>query len=202
MIPYLYQINIKNMEVSTWEETENMKSKDEIENNKDYLFISFKKNGLEHRLKQKGFNQIDLREVLSTAINNNKKYIASIKVDISYSIQITGKFYSNPNYIQFIFDQLIQNAIGTMDISKSTPFIHIELVADAKSLKLEILDNGNGLTPNKLNDDINITALSASTDYDIGLYLIEQFIHRLSGKIYFDSALKTGTLIQVEIPNI
>lgn len=189
------------MEVSTLEKTENMKSKDEIKNNKEYLFISFKKNGLEYTTKQNRFSQIDLREVLSKAINNNKKHLTSTHVDISYSIQITAKFYSNANYIQFIFDQLVLNALDTMDISKSTPFIHIELVADAKSLKLEILDNGAGLTQNKLKDNVSITAFSASTDYDIGLYLIEQFIHRLAGKIHFDSALRTGTLIQVEIPN-
>ena len=189
------------MKESSTDKVMNAKSDNQYLSGGKPLYISHKKSGLTYNPKKGNISKTDLREVLARSIRSNKKSSGFNKLNISYNIKITEDFYSNPNYIQFIFDQLIDNAIASIDMVKSASFMNIDLVADAYILKLEILDNGIGLQPTIIDESINSATLREYSNYDIGLHLMKQFINRLSGKIHHDSASGVGTHVLVEIPN-
>ncbi|MEQ8925725.1 MAG: HAMP domain-containing sensor histidine kinase [Fulvivirga sp.] len=166
-------------------------------------YISYLKDYLNGVKPDLSIELIDLNKYIQQSIKKSKRFIGDSEIKVSFSIKGSSKFYSNPYYIEFIFDQIIENGVLFHDDLKKEPFLDIELVVDKDKLMVEYVDNGIGIPDDQINYIFNMYCWLSekSKGYGIGLTLVKQFVENMAGKIFFNSSAGVGSHIQIQIPN-
>lgn len=167
-------------------------------------YVSYLKDHLNGVRPDLSIQPIDLNKYVQGSIQKARKYVGAKNLRISYSIKGEDKFYSNPYYLEFIFDQVIENGILYNDELKSEPFLDIELLVEKDKLILEIVDNGIGVPEDQITNIFNMYfwLSDKSRGFGIGLTLVKKFVESMTGKLYFNSALGIGSHMQIQIPNL
>ncbi len=147
-------------------------------------------------------NKIDIRDILYHSLDEAKKHSSS-HLEITVSIVEDAKLYSNPYYLQIIFDQILENAIIYQDPNKSEQFLDIDIAVENNMLSMNIVDNGIGISRKDKSAIFNkfYRSSNKSKGFGMGLYMSKQYINKLSGHINIDSALGVGTHCFIQIPN-
>lgn len=150
--------------------------------------------------------QLDISEFnLIEVINDTVELIAhsSNKHQIIFKNQPGAcRLSSDPRRIEQVLINLLTNAIK---YSPNADEVHVLIDCGAESIKVGIRDFGSGIAPDKLPhifsrfyrvDDANpnISGLG------IGLYLSQEIITRLKGKLWAESVLGQGSTFWLELP--
>jgi signal transduction histidine kinase len=121
--------------------------------------------------------------------------------------QITMKehvpFYSDPQRLSVICNNLVSNAIKYRSPGEKNQFIHIDITIDASSAKIHFEDNGIGIPKDFQSKifDMFFRATERSEGAGLGLYIVKEAIDKLHGTIEVESAPSQGTIFKMEIPN-
>lgn len=124
---------------------------------------------------------------------------------IQKTIRVEGHSHmvSDQNRLIVIFNNLISNAIKYCDISKSNPFININIQNTAKETTIIFEDNGIGIEDDYIGKVFNMffRATEKSEGSGLGLYIVKEIIEKLGGSINVRSKIREGTTFTIVLPN-
>jgi len=109
---------------------------------------------------------------------------------------------ADKNEIRRVIVNLVGNAIKH---SQNGTNVEIDLTQNDKDLKVDVIDDGIGLTKEDCEKLFNRfsqgTNQKRSSSTGLGLYLSRQIIEAHNGKIYVDSSLNKGSKFTFELKN-
>ncbi|WMJ73768.1 PAS domain S-box protein [Cytophagaceae bacterium ABcell3] len=123
-------------------------------------------------------------------------------VKITVNVDDTLKVVQDINVLQIVFGNIIENAIVFRNRNLPKPEVVIEAKIENDLLKVRVKDNGSGIEEEKLPKifDLFYRGNMHSKGSGMGLYLVENAIQKLQGKLKVDSAFGAGTEVTVSIP--
>ncbi|HEY9008905.1 hybrid sensor histidine kinase/response regulator [Ohtaekwangia sp.] len=112
-------------------------------------------------------------------------------------------FYSDPQRLSVIFNNLISNAIKYRSPREDHQFIRIHIAVNATKAVIDFEDNGIGIPPELQTKifDMFFRATELSEGAGLGLYIVKEAVDKLHGTIRVASTTTRGTLFHLEIPN-
>ena len=110
---------------------------------------------------------------------------------------------SDMHRLKIILSNLISNSIRYHDVSKSNKFIRVNCRRTERSFVLSVEDNGQGIHPEYQNKIFQMffRANETSTGSGLGLYIVQETLDKLSGRVLLESALNEGSTFTVNIPH-
>ncbi len=122
----------------------------------------------------------------------------SESLDLTLEIEPDLMVYSDPKILSQVFNNLIINAIQSIEADKK--IIHIDLKRIGKKVQFFIKDNGEGI-PEDLRDKIFKPYFSTKEKGSgIGLALAKKGIEQAHGDIWYESNEKQGTTFFISLP--
>lgn len=146
--------------------------------------------------------QVDMNEIVSNIINNFDFMVRmkGIKIHVQRSLPIC---FGNPQFLDQIFSNLIDNAIKYLDPERPGE-IAVEGKIEGEYVTYAVTDNGIGIPASaaekvfeifkRLNPD------KAPGD-GLGLSLVKKIVGKLDGKVWLTSRQGEGTVFYVQLPN-
>ncbi len=133
----------------------------------------------------------------------NQTHLNFSTVVPTYSIHGTAVFYSDPDRIRLVLQNIIRNSLDYVDKKKTTHMLSIEVHLHPGKAFIEVFDNGIGIAAPHVPKvfDMFYRASNISTGSGIGLYTVRDAVTRLGGVITIDSKYGVGTSVKIEMPN-
>ena len=153
--------------------------------------------------KEISISKMNINELIHGCMDRMNYHLLYHKVDKSVNLEGPEIIYSDTYRITVILDNLISNAIKYSDVNKSSRFIRLEVTVEPESLKIEINDNGIGISADVLPHvfEMFYRGTEKSDGAGLGLYIVKEMIGRLNGTIDISSKEGEGTSFNVCIPN-
>jgi signal transduction histidine kinase len=147
--------------------------------------------------------KIDFEPFIWKVLNNYREEPALRKINIQVSVEGESQFYSDPERVEIIIDNVVRNAIHFFDSNKSRSFLQIQVVLSDKNAQLEFADNGIGIGQQHLENIFTMfyKASYVSKGAGLGLYIVKETISQLQGNITVESEIGFGSVFRVTIPN-
>lgn len=149
--------------------------------------------------------KIDLLMLLNEIIEYHQ-YIPGaekIKKEINVHNPDGIAFYSDPNRISILFNNLLSNAIRYADFSKPNPFIRVDIRIRKTEITIDFADNGIGIAQEHLDKifDMFYRAHADSKGSGLGLFIFDKTIKRMKGEAHVYSEEGKGTTFHIRLPN-
>ena len=151
------------------------------------------------------FNPVhfDLKELINEVVSLFIETANQKKILIHKSISLHKSIYADRNMISTIMRNLISNAIKFTSIGGE---INITIVENNGILDVSVIDNGVGIEKERieklflLNENQTTIGTAREKGTGLGLILCKEFIEKHSGKIWIDSTIEKGCIINFSIP--
>lgn len=147
--------------------------------------------------------KINLRELVINEIERFDSTAALKQITIDQSINSNIFIVADTEMVKTIFRNLISNAIKYTNIYG---YIHIAATEGKKFVKIEVRDNGIGMSQKtreklfKIDQFSSISGTSNEQGTGFGLLFCKKFIDIHSGKIWAKSELGKGSSFQFTLP--
>lgn len=129
--------------------------------------------------------------------------------DIKFNIEVETDtdFYFNQELIDSILQNIIQNAIcfSKPKTKTHTPTVHIMVKSVNKEISISVVDNGVGIKKDHMDQIFELYFRGSNENTKgtgLGLYIIKRIVDDFNGEVVVSSHLKTGTSIEVRLPNL
>lgn len=126
------------------------------------------------------------------------------RVDYQVSVQANAQFYSDKGRVRMVLHNLIANAILYQKPDDAhQPYLRIRMEISASEAVLVLEDNGIGI-PKHHQERIFEMFYRASTDSNgsgLGLYIVQEAVSALGGRISLASEEGIGTTFTIDLPN-
>lgn len=152
------------------------------------------------------YTDIDIKQLTEESISNYD-FISGFN-EIVITVEITDSdnvvFYSDKTRLNVLMNNLISNAIKYRRKIGKRSYINIDIIITDQMCKLKISDNGEGIKKEFHQQifDMFYRATENSEGSGLGLYIVNNVINKLGGKISFESVYGEGTTFFVELPNL
>lgn len=136
---------------------------------------------------------------------NNLQYLPSAhSIEPIISVEPYTRFYSDPKRLRILFNNLISNAFRYHDLSKTAPFIKVEVKFEKDQAIALVSDNGKGIHPDHVQSifEMFYRATEDSQGSGLGLYIVKETIEKLQGSIRVQSIPRQGTTFTILLPNL
>jgi signal transduction histidine kinase len=146
---------------------------------------------------------VDLNWLINDGFERLKYHEGSEQIEKIVEVKEDAPFYSDPNRIGVVLNNLISNSIKYRDISKKKQFVKVTAEVTDGRAKIEFTDNGMGI-PSELVTrifDMFFRATEKSEGAGLGLYIVKETIDKLGGRISTSSEYGSGTTFSIEVPN-
>lgn len=112
-------------------------------------------------------------------------------------------FVSDLTRVRIILNNLISNAIKYRSFERLQSYVKITVKVDEEKAGIVIEDNGEGIPESKLSSvfEMFVRASESSEGSGLGLYIVEDVINKLKGRVELTSKEGEGTTFALEIPN-
>lgn len=128
----------------------------------------------------------------------NKSIAVQVNINTPDAV-ITDRLISS-----LIFKHLFKNAIAFQDEKKNNKFVSIDISSDQNFIQIKVSDNGIGIS-SAYNQKIFRPFFKASTQskgVGMGLFLLNNSLTKINGKITFESKEQIGTSFTVLLPRL
>ena len=123
--------------------------------------------------------------------------------NINFTYENTGPptIFSEKIRLNSIINNLISNAIKYSDPKKEVTIVEVNVSACGNKTIFEFVDNGIGIAQSKITNIFKpfYRATNLRDGTGLGLYIVEQAVESLDGKISVSSIIDVGTTFLVEI---
>lgn len=146
---------------------------------------------------------INIRSIVDDSIERLLYMEGSDQVEKNIDIIEQAPLYSDAYRLLVIFNNLLSNTIKYRDPKKTHHFIHFYITVERDLLTIRVQDNGIGIAPDFIPKIFNMfyRATERSEGAGLGLYIVRETVHKLSGRISVHSEVGVGTTFDIEIPN-
>lgn len=125
------------------------------------------------------------------------------KIEFIVEDSTTSVLMSDEMRLKIIFNNLISNAIKFHFIGNGKqPYVKIIAYEEPASFLFRVEDNGSGIHP-QLKDrifDMFFRATDSVQGSGLGLYILRETVHKLSGEVEVDTQLGVGTTFAIKLP--
>lgn len=121
-------------------------------------------------------------------------------IDVNLTTDIYPKetsIYGDEGQIRQLFMNLIKNAGEAMP---EGGVINVKSRIKNEFINITVSDTGIGISENRLNDIFDIRFTTKEKGWGIGLYIVQNIVEQLGGKIKVKSKLGVGTKFEIQIP--
>ena len=146
---------------------------------------------------------IDFNHIIAECIENLRFMERADRVEAHVHIEIEGQFYSDPQRLSIVFQNLISNAIKYQRNDVES-FVQLTIKATATEGMIVVEDNGKGIHEEYLHKifDMFFRASEESYGSGLGLYITRQVVEKLNGRIAVESTINVGTRFEIKLPNL
>lgn len=148
--------------------------------------------------------EIDLEVFLEEVIAQHQYSNQDAQLNVKLDIQGEEKLVFTDRYrLSLILNNLISNAYRYADKEKMSSFLEISAQIDQQKLQLNLKDNGVGIAKGHQAKifDMFYRANAQTKGTGLGLYIVQQGVDKLGGKITLNSEEGIGTKFEISIPN-
>jgi PAS domain S-box-containing protein len=147
---------------------------------------------------------IDFQSIVDDIIEGCRYMNGSEKIQTEVHITQGHSFYTDPNRLRIVLNNIISNAFKYYNPRQSQPYISIQIKVDLFNAQITIIDNGIGIDKQYIERvfEMFYRASQQSTGSGLGLYIVKQTVEKLQGKLHIASKLGEGTEFFIEIPNL
>lgn len=151
-----------------------------------------------------GVHQVDFEEIVRETIRGLQSLQPERKIEFQIEINPYADFRSDPVRIRIILNNLISNAIKYHNPEREDAKVSISVNVEAQQAHIKIADNGIGIDPVHQSKvfDLFFRATYQSFGSGLGLYVTQNVVNKLQGKITLTSDLGSGTMFEVTLPNM
>ena len=148
---------------------------------------------------------VDISELIDKSLIILQDQIKRYRIEISKAIHNKlPKIAVNPNEMEQIILNLLQNAVESLYKNETDPQITIEIRSNKnkKIITISVTDNGEGIDE-KIMDKIYkpfFTTKPVGKGTGLGLNIINKLVQKYNGKIYCESSPGEGTCFKIKIP--
>ncbi len=146
---------------------------------------------------------VNVYELVEEVIDQYRYLDNFDRVQIHKNMQVKSVLFSDQNRLKLILNNLISNAITYADLTKEEPQINITIDITENKALFEVWDNGQGIHQDHIKKIFEMfhRANKYSKGSGIGLYITEEAVEKLGGKIVVDSVYQEWTSFSFEIKN-
>lgn len=147
--------------------------------------------------------EINLELIIRETIDTLKDQAFKKNLTISYNIEYSESLYSDKNIIKTILRNLVSNAIK---FTQNNENIAIGVSRNSSEIEISVKDNGIGMNQNTLDKIFRIDektttrGTNGETGTGLGLILCNEFVEKLGGKIWVESAVGNGSNFKFIVP--
>jgi len=129
------------------------------------------------------------------------KNITNHNIIFTYNNTGPPTIFSEKIRLNSIINNLMSNAIKYSDPKKEVTIVEVNVSTDGFKTIFEFVDNGIGIAQSKITDIFKpfYRATNLRDGSGLGLYVVEQAVESLDGKISVSSIMDVGTTFLVEI---
>jgi signal transduction histidine kinase len=148
-------------------------------------------------------SKIDLHHVIRKS--REQLYYLEKESEIRQILEVKGEaLYSDEERLIEVFKNLISNSILYRNPGKPNPYFKIKMEVYASHAFIEFSDNGEGIEESIRGKifDMFYRGNERSRGSGIGLYIVKQALHKISGEIKLESKMYEGATFKIKIPNL
>ncbi len=142
----------------------------------------------------------DIKKLLNRTLSNAQQ--AEKEIDMMVNLNGIDEVYSDQMRWELIINNLLNNAVKYSDPSKENSWVSFELTQNDDHYRMVIEDNGVGI-PEKAQQRVFEMFYRNSSIADgsgLGLYIVDDAVKKLGGKITLSSEEHVGTRITISLP--
>ena len=141
------------------------------------------------------FNVLDVLNESLLMLSKSFK-VNSIELNEKYEIEVP-KVWGDPNKIEQVFTNIIQNALQAM---QKNGRLDIEVIKIDKIIRVIIRDSGPGIPKNKITEIFEAFYTTKEEGTGLGLNICKRIIEEHGGEINVESILGKGTQFTIDLP--
>jgi len=147
------------------------------------------------------YTSIDFKQLVQECVDLCS--IQNIKINFRQDVLQPVPFCSDNFRLSVVLNNLLSNAVKYQKPSEPNPVINIKVDVNSSYATIIIEDNGIGIQPQNLENIFQMFFRSTknATGLGIGLYIVQEAVSRLGGKIDVKSEFGVGTAFHLQIPN-
>jgi len=147
---------------------------------------------------------IHVENTVTEILDDFADVIRDNHIHVTLDIRQSTPFLNDGTQFAMILSHLISNAIMFQDNDKPTHRIRIEAEIKPRRLDLKITDNGIGISAKMIPDIFLLffRGSERSKGSGVGLYIVNETLKGLGGKISVKSKLHHGSTFSITIPNL
>jgi len=148
---------------------------------------------------------LSINKLLDLAIGVTQKIIKEYNIEVItvYQDQLPT-LHGDATKLRQVFTNLITNALQNSENTDYTPEITIrtslELINEKPNIKIEICDNGTGISTDDKNKIFEPFFTTRSKGTGLGLPIVKRIIDQHQGHIYINPNIMKGTCVTVILP--
>jgi signal transduction histidine kinase len=146
---------------------------------------------------------IDIRQLIAENLSSMEHMQGASRISKSIVIEDDASFFSDRHRISVVLNNLISNAFKYYDPAKEDPFLRIYVQITKEKVVMIFSDNGIGIDREYLAKvfDMFFRATQINMVSGLGLYIVQEAVHKLKGEINVESQIGRGTTFRIEMPN-
>lgn len=150
-------------------------------------------------------NEVDFETMISNILEDisHTKNFGSIRCETKFALN--GQFFSDAKRLKVVLSNIITNAFKHHIPDKvDHPFVSINVKNIKKDIEIQVSDNGPGIDQKDQSKVFNMfyRATTASEGSGLGLYIVEETLEKLQGKIEVQSEKNKGSLFTITLRNL
>lgn len=147
--------------------------------------------------------EIDFQKLFQDTLDSFEYYDNAKQIKFSVDVRQSGIFKGDEPRLKIILNNMLSNAIKYQRSEENHKQVILQATVEAGHASIEVSDNGIGIEPGNTEKIFTMfnrsTAINAGSG--IGLYIVKETLHKLSGTIAVDSAPGKGSRFIIKIPN-
>ncbi len=147
---------------------------------------------------------VDFNAIIAECADNLRYMQYADRVSLRIDVQGESVFFSDPQRINTVFQNLMSNSVKYQRLHISDAYIHFDIQCNEKEVRIIYRDNGQGIEQAYLDQifDMFFRASAESYGSGLGLYITRQVVRKLNGTIAVESQLGQGTTFTIILPNL
>lgn len=145
---------------------------------------------------------IVVEDFLNSMVDGLRHLDRTERIEIRIQVPPALNVCTDPQRLRVISNNLFSNAIRYADLQKQNPFISLEVRVEKDGWCLRVSDNGIGIKKQSQDKVFQMfyQATQTSEGSGLGLYIVQEAVQLLGGKIDLESTHGEGTQITVHFP--